>query len=170
MRSAMLSGTAVLGVLALLGAVWFAWRGAGIFGSPFSGALSDDASLLAVLVCGPGALLPAVLIESRKPGWGAVFLSVFSLVESALVAWFNLRAWGFALHDAALGSLVLALPLIFCGTALFWTAPSAERSPVLIRTWQSAALLALLLASYYLVQVGADGWDALQAWLSGGTI
>ncbi len=167
-RMTVLLFSAMVGVLALLAAILFTVAGAGIFGTPFQGDAYFNTTLLFVLLSGPCVVLPCVLFDWMKPTIGGLLLCTFSLIEVVAVALNNTREWGFAMHDAALASLIIALPMFAIGTLLFYSHSST--SATLRRIWQTEAGVAMLVAGFFCWNVGADGISSLIALLQGGTI
>ncbi len=145
----------ITGVLALLGTGLFVVAGAGIYGSPFAGDSYFNTTLLLVLLCGPFAVLPCTLFDGQKPGYGGIVLCGLAVVEVAMITLNNVREWGFAVHDAALGSLCLGFPMFVIGTLLITS--SKPHASWLNWVWWIELLLAALAAGYFLWQVGADG-------------
>jgi len=157
----------ITGTLAILGSGFFAAVGAGVYGSPFAGDGYFNTTLLFVLLCGPVAVLPCTLVDCWKPGYGGIVLCGLAEIEVLMISLNNIRAWGFAIHDAALGSLCLALPMFAIGSMLFVSGkPQVERLSWL---WWMALLLAASVITFFLWHVGADGVRALLCLLRGGT-
>ncbi len=158
-RKRILVASLIAGILALLGAALFAVAGAGIYGSPFAGDSYFNATLLLVLLWGPFAILPCTLLDWRKPGYGGIVLCGCAVIEVGVITLNNLREWGFAVHDAALGSMCLGFPMFVMGTFLF--ASSRSHASWLRWVWRIECLLAALATGFFLWQVGADGIDFL---------
>ena len=168
LRIAATGGAIVVGILALAASGLFAIGGAGMFGSPFQGTDRENLLLLLTLLLGPVAILPCALLDLARPGWGGLLLGILALADVAAIVAFNQRMWGFAIHDAALGSLVLAAPAFLIGSLLFFTAPSRSRASLWI--WLAAASIAVLVAGWFSWQVGRDGLSSLYALLTSGTL
>ena len=100
--------------------------------------------------------------------YGGIFLCVLAMIEVGVITLYNNRAWGFAVHDAALGSLVLALPMFAIGTLLFFSG-QARASWMKWLWWIDLVLVATVMA-YFLWCVGADGVDAMVGFLRGETL
>ena len=160
--------SAIVSTLALLGAILFSVAGAGIFGSPFAGDSYFNATLLLVLLFGPVAALPCTVFDWWKPGVGGVLLCVLALFEVFLIVLNNIREWGFAVHDAALGSLCLALPMFILGTMLFFS--SSLHVAWVDWVWRIMLLLVATVTMFFMWRVGADGVAALLELSRGGTI
>ena len=167
-RKPILVWALITGTLAVLGASLFAVAGAGIYGSPFAGDSYFNATLLLVLLCGPAAVLPCTLFDMWKPGYGGIVLCGLSVIEVLVITLNNIREWGFAVYDAALGSLCLAVPMFALGTLIFFS--GKPHVPWLKWAWWIEVLLAASVTGYFLWHVGADGVDALFLLLRGGTI
>ena len=75
---------------------------------------------------------------------------------------------GFAIHNAALGSLCLAAPMFLLGSLLLRSTPGKHSAIAMI--WWVEATIAAVVAAFFLVMVGRDGAQALFYWLQGGTI
>jgi len=118
----------------------------GRFGSP-------TPLLLLFLLCGPVALLPCVLFDMWKPSLGGITLCSLSLVEAGFIALNNQRPQGFAIHDAALGSLCLAFPMFVIGTLLFRS--SKLDVSWLNWVWLIEVFVAASATGYFLWHVGA---------------
>lgn len=167
-RQILLAVSTLIGVFALLGAGWFTVAGAGMFGSPFAGDTYFNATLMLVLICGPLTILPCTLLEMLKPRWGGMLLCSLSLAEAGVLVLNNCYQWGFAIHNAALGSLCLAAPMFLLGFLFLGSTPSKDRwSPMI---WWGETTVAAVVAAFFLVMVGRDGAQALFYWLQGGTI
>ena len=167
-RNPILIASLVTGTLALLGASLFAVAGAGIYGSPFAGNFDENVTLLLVLLCGPVAILPCTLLDWWKAAYGGIVLCVLAIIEVGVISLYNDREWGFAMHDAALGSLVLALPMFAIGTLLFFS--GQPRAAWLNWLWWIALIVVAIVMCYFLWWVGADGVRALMSLLRGETI
>ncbi len=167
-RKAILTFSVIIGTLALLAAGLFAVAGAGIYGSPFAGDTYFNATILLVLLFGPVAVLPCTLFDWWKPGYGGIVLCGLAILEVVVIALNNLREWGFAVHDAALGSLCLAFPMFVIGTLLFFSGKT--HVSWLNWVWRFQVFFAATVAAYFVWQVGADGVGALIHLLRGGTI
>lgn len=168
LRSAILAVSMALGVLGGLGTAAFVLGGAGMFGSPFSGDPYFQLTLLAVLAFCPLAILPCTILEWWRPRVGAVALSCLTLCGFMAIVLNNVRDWGFAVHDAALGCLVLALPNFGIASALLFSTRPLPRWLVL--AWCLEAGAVVLVVGWFIREVGADGVSALFHWLQGGTI
>lgn len=168
-RKPILITAAVLGVLALLGAALFAVAGAGMYGSPFDGDAWYNATLLAVLLIGPVAILPCVVFDYLKPGRGGWMLCGLALVDVLAITLHNQCEWGFAIHSAGLATLGLTLPMVVVGTLLLLSTNPAPGS-TLVWIWRIEMILGGIIGIYFLWQVGWDGISALVYWLRGGTI
>ncbi|HTN74372.1 MAG TPA: hypothetical protein VL096_03965 [Pirellulaceae bacterium] len=148
----------IVGVLAMIGVVLYSFAGPGMFDWPFQGKESYYyTTLFFVLVCGPCSILPLTLLEIWKPCWGAIGLCSLAIVEVGLIGLNNLRQWGFAEHDAALGSLCLAAPMFLLGSLLLAT--DAKPHKRFANAWWWLMLIAVGIASRFLVLVGRDGFD-----------
>ncbi len=156
------------GVIAIVGAIWFAIAGAGFYGSPFSGDFYFKATLMMVLLFGPLTVLPASIIDIFKPGRGGLLLCGLADIELAVIALNNLREWGFAIHDAALGSVCIAFPMFLIGSLLFFS--GQQRSGWTLRIWRVLLAIAISVAVFYCWHVGQDGFEALVHLLRGGII
>ena len=173
-RRCVLFSSAVIGALALVATALFVifilgrlGSPMGLLRSPFEGDWRGS-TLLFVLLCGPVALLPCVLFDIWKPSLGGITLCSLSLAEAGLIALSNQRQWGFAIHDAALGSLCLAFPMFVIGT--FLVRSSKLDVSWLNWVWLIELFVAASAMGYYLWHVGADGVSALFHWLRGGMI
>ena len=153
-RHRLLVASTLFGVLAALGAGVFAMFGAGIYGSSFGGGVHHNLTLLLVLLCGPLAVLPCVLMDRRIPGWGGIALCSMSLVEVGIVASYSVRSWGFAIHDAALGSLVLAAPMFLVGSLFLSSSPCKYKT--MERVWWGHMAIATAICAYFVWMVGRD--------------
>lgn len=167
-RKVILTFSVIIGTIVLLGAGLFAVAGAGIYGSPFAGDTYFNATLLLVLLLGPVAVLPCTLFDWWKPGYGGIILCTLAIFEVVVVVLNNLRERGFAVHDAALGSLCLAFPIFVIGTLLFFSGKT--HVSCLEWAWRFEVLLAATVGAYFVWHVGADGVGALLHLLRGGTI
>ena len=158
----------VVGILTICGSALFAIAGAGIYGSPFAGDTYFDITLLMVLLFGPVAILPCTILDYWKQGCGGAILCGLSIIEAVLIILNNIRQWGFAIHDAALGSFLLALPMFAIGTLLIFSSSSHRRG--LNWIWRVEVLFAVVVGAYFSWHVGADGASALFHLLRGGII
>lgn len=159
----------IVGALALAGTIWFAIAGAGFYGSPLTaGEPYSNWMLVLVLLCGPALILPCVLLELWRPNWGGFVLTILALCELGMIILYNVRQWGFAIHDAGLGAACLALPMFILGSLLLFTSPIRHR--MLITVWFCEFIAGATIGAYLTWQVGRDGLDSLIALLSGGTI
>ncbi len=103
-----------------------------------------------------------------KPRWGGMLLCSLSLAEAGVLVLNNSYQSGFAIHNAALGSLCLAAPMFLLGFLFLGSTPSKDRwSPMI---WWGETTVAAVVAAFFLVMVGRDGAQALFYWLQGGTI
>jgi len=159
----------IIGLLALAVTIWFAIAGAGIFGSPLTaGDPYANRMLVLVLIFGPALILPCTFLELWRPNWGGVVLTTLALCELGMMILYNVRQWGFAIHDAGLGAVCLALPMFILGSAMLFTSPIRHR--MLITVWFCEFAAAATIGAYLTWQVGRDGLDSLISLLSGGTI
>ena len=158
----------VVGILAICGSALFAIAGAGIYGSPFAGDNYFNVTLLIVLLIGPVAILPCTILDYLKPGCGGSILCGLSIIEVVSIVLNNIRQWGFAIHDAALASFSLALPMFAIGTMLIFSSSSHRKE--LNWIWRVEVLFAVVVAAYFSWHVGADGVSALFHLLRGGKI
>ena len=145
-RRWVLFSSTVIGALALAATALFVIFIVGRFGSP-------TPLLLLFLLCGPVALLPCVLFDMWKPSLGGITLCSLSLVEAGFIALSNQRPQGFAIHDAALGSLCLAFPMFVIGTLLFRS--SKLDISWLNWVWLIEVFVAASATGYFLWHVGA---------------
>lgn len=111
------------GILAVFGSALFAVAGAGMYGSPFAGDPYFNTTLLLVLI-GPVAILPCAILDYLKPGGGGIILSGLAILEIIPISLNNIYQWGFAIHNAALAILFLALPMFSIGVLLVFSSKS----------------------------------------------
>ena len=90
------------------------------------------------------------------------------MIQVAVIALHNMMEWGFAIHDAAHGSLCLALPMFAIGTLLFFS--GMRRGSRVDWLWWILLVLAGMVMGYFLWRVGADGVGLLIYVLRGGII
>ncbi len=165
-RKLILIASGLIGVLGLMGAGLFALGGAGIDGSPFQGDAYANITLALVLLLGPCAILPCTLYEIRRPQWGGILLCSLALIVVLMIAANHQREWGFAIHQAALVSLCLALPMFLIGSLLFFSSQPLRMG--LHGLWYIELVLAVLIAGYFGWQAGSDGVDAMLQRFRGG--
>jgi len=159
----------IIGLLALAGTIWFAIAGAGIFGSPLTaGDPYANRMLVLVLIFGPALILPCTFLEIWRPNWGGFVLTILALCDLGMIFLYNVRQWGFAIHDAGLGAACLALPMFILGSAMLFTSPIRHR--LLITVWFCEFAAGATIGAYLTWQVGRNGLDSLIALLCGGTI
>lgn len=167
-RQSILVVSILCGILAALAAGLFAVVGAGMYGSPFQGDTYFNSTLFWVLILGPLAVLPCAIVDYFKSGCGGLLLCGFAIVDVIVIVLNNIRQWGFAIHDAGLGTLCLAFPMFVIGTLLFFS--SGRRDGRLKWIWRIELALATGPAVYFSWHVGRDGLSALCWWLRGGMI
>lgn len=161
--------TLAVGVLSACLATCFSIFGAGMYGSPLTaGDANSNWNLVLVLVLGPFAILPCALLEFRKPAWGGTALCTLAICDAGLIIRYNVREWGFAVHDAGLGTFCLALPMFLLGTLLQFSSRTFSKLRFMI--WCAQASIVMALTAYFTWQVGQDGFSCLLALLKGETI
>ncbi len=140
-----------IGGLTLIGSLLFAWIGAGMYGSPFSGESSSVESLLllAILVLGPAAILPCTLIEKFFPERGGIALCLCSILILPVLFAYNVREWGIAYYDIATGVVYLAVPNSLLGFWLLSTNADLSRASVAVRRLCLITGILLVFAAIY---------------------
>lgn len=117
-----------LGVVCFIGGVLWLIGGAGIFGSPVSGAFSVDELtgyanywafwMMWVVVAGPIALLPCMILEWWRPRVGAVALMGAALFVSEAGIRASRMYWGFSDEDALIVIGCIATPMYLIAASL----------------------------------------------------
>lgn len=158
-----------LGVVTLLGGLWWVLGGAGIYGSPVAGALEDRDRLtgnpnnwefwmLWVVVAGPIALLPCALLEWRRPraGAGALVVAAAFAGEAGIRA--SRTGSEYAWDDALIVIGGIATPMLLLAMALLVLgAGRARRRAVIVASLAVSVFVVGLLFRYTVVK---NQWNA----------
>lgn len=149
------------------GGLWLV-GGAGMYGSPVAGAFQVDRltgypnywefSILWVVVAGPMALLPCVLLERLFPRAGAIAMIIAAIFAAEAGIRSGRNYWGYAGVDAliVIGSITTPM-LLLAGALLALGAPQIRRRMVIVAIFVMILLVVGLGVRY---RGERDYWNA----------